>query len=78
MRAYLSLIGSRGGGRLFEAGRLVTFSAFRMGANSRLGAYSSKYGMNHHANVSFQQITFKPGNFTNLKALFSVVSTNFP
>ena len=32
------------GGRLFEAGRLLTFSAFGMGANSRLGAYSNKYG----------------------------------
>ena len=32
------------GVRLFEAGRLLTFSAFRMGANSRLGAYSNKYG----------------------------------
>ena len=32
------------GGRLFEAGRLLTFSAFRMGAYSRLGAYSNKYG----------------------------------
>ena len=29
---------------LFEGGRLLTFSAFRMGANSRLGAYSNKYG----------------------------------
>ena len=28
--------------------------------------------------VSFQQITFKLGNFVNLKALFSVVSTDFP
>ena len=28
--------------------------------------------------VSFQQITFKLGNFTNLNALFSVVSTDFP
>ena len=28
--------------------------------------------------VSFQQVTFKLGNFTNLKALFSVVSTDFP
>ena len=38
MGAYLSLIGrGRGwGGRLFEAGRLLTFSAFRMGAYSRL------------------------------------------
>ena len=35
MSAYLSLIGRRRGGRLFEAGRLLTFSAFRMGACSR-------------------------------------------
>ena len=28
-----------GGGRLFEVGRLITFSAFGM------GAYSNKYGM---------------------------------
>ena len=35
MSAYLSLIGRRGGGCLFEAGRLLTFSAFRMGAYSR-------------------------------------------
>ena len=52
------------GGRLFEAGRLLTFSAFRMGAysrwalirggrlfevgaNSRLSAYSNKYGIRH-------------------------------
>ena len=35
MSAYLSLIGRRKGGRLFEAGRLLTFSAFRMGAYSR-------------------------------------------
>ena len=33
--AYLSLIGRRRCGRLFEAGRLLTFSAFRMGAYSR-------------------------------------------
>ena len=33
MSAYLSLIGRRRGGRLFE-----------VGANSRLGAYSNKYG----------------------------------
>ena len=32
------------GGRLFEAGRLLTFSAFSVGAYSRLGAYSNKYG----------------------------------
>ena len=39
MVAYLSLSGSRRkvgwGGRLFEAGRLLTFPAFRMGAYSR-------------------------------------------
>ena len=35
MSACLSLIGRRRGGRLFEAGRLLTFSAFRMGACSR-------------------------------------------
>ena len=34
MSAYLSLIGRRGG-RLFEAGRSLTFSAFRMGTYSR-------------------------------------------
>ena len=28
-------VGGRWGGRLFEAGRLLTFSAFRMGAYSR-------------------------------------------
>ena len=37
--AYLSLSGGgrevRWGGRLFEAGRLLTFSAFRMGTYSR-------------------------------------------
>ena len=35
MSTYLILIGKRRGGRLFEAGRLLTFSAFRMGAYSR-------------------------------------------
>ena len=45
MSAYLSLIWRRRGGRLLEAGRLLTFSAFRMGAYSRLGAYSNKYGI---------------------------------
>ena len=50
MGAYLSLSGSGtevgwgGGGRLFEAGCLATFSVFRKGAYSRLGAYSNKYG----------------------------------
>ena len=33
--AYLSLILRRRGGRLFEAGRLLTFSACRMGAYPR-------------------------------------------
>ena len=56
MGTYLSLSGSGrevgwgGGGRLFEAGRLLTFSPLRMGlfevgANSRLGAYSNKDGI---------------------------------
>ena len=35
LSAYLSLIGRRRGGRLLEAGRLLNFSAFRMGAYSR-------------------------------------------
>ena len=37
MGAYLSFIGRvmGWGGRLFEAGRLLTFSAFRMSAYSR-------------------------------------------
>ena len=41
--AHLSLSGSgrEVGWRLFEARRLLTFSAFRMGAYSRLGAYSN-------------------------------------
>ena len=54
MSAYFSLIGKRRGGRLFKAGRLLTFSAVRLGAysrwalNSRLGAYSNKYGNHTH------------------------------
>ena len=35
MSTYLGLIGRRRGGGLFEAGRLLTFSAFRVGAYSR-------------------------------------------
>ena len=35
MNAYLSLIEKGRGGRLFEAGHLLTFSTFRMGACSR-------------------------------------------
>ena len=42
---WVWLGGGRGWGvRLFEGGRLLTFSAFRMGANPRLGTYSNKYG----------------------------------
>ena len=48
MGALLSLSGIgrevEWGGLFFEAARLLTFSAFRMGANSRLCAYSNKYG----------------------------------
>ena len=32
------------GGRWAGGGRLLPFFAFRMGAYSRLGAYSNKYG----------------------------------
>ena len=35
MSAYLSLMRGGGGGRLFEAGRLLSFSGFRMGGYSR-------------------------------------------
>ena len=41
--AYLSLSGS--GREVGWGGRLLTLPAFRMGANSRLGAYSNKYGI---------------------------------
>ena len=34
-----------GGGRLFEAGCLLTFFSFKMGVYPKLGAYSNKYGM---------------------------------
>ena len=37
MSAYFSLIRRRRGGCLFKAGRLLTFSAFRMGPYSRWG-----------------------------------------
>ena len=36
------------GRRLFEAGRLLTFSVAKKGANSRLGAYSNKYGISNY------------------------------
>ena len=36
---------------LFEAERLLTFSAFRMGANSRLGADSNKYGTSPYTEI---------------------------
>ena len=42
MGAYLSLSGK--GRELGYGGRLLPFSALRMGAHSRLGAYSNKYG----------------------------------
>ena len=32
---YLGVGGGDGGGRLFEAGRLLTFPTYRVGANSR-------------------------------------------
>ena len=35
MSAYLSLMRGGGGGHLFEAGRLLSISGFRMGSYSR-------------------------------------------
>ena len=49
--AYLSLIGRRSGWALFRGWALINFFCledvrlFEVGANSRLGAYSNKYGM---------------------------------
>ena len=53
------------GGRLFEAGRLLNFSAFWMGTYSRLGAYSNKYGndLNSKSALIFCQI-LSPGSLT--------------
>ena len=50
MSAYLSLIGGRKGWALIRGWALINFSCFKdgrlfeVGANSRLGAYSNKYG----------------------------------
>ena len=51
------------GGRLFEAGRLLTFSAFRMGAYSRLGAYSNRYGI---CKKLLRQMNSRMGSCLNL------------
>ena len=106
MGAYLSLSGSGsgrevgwgGGGCLFEAGRLETFSAFRMGAYSRWAlfrintVYSSSKSRNFtdvcmvgdtslpptkQTSVHFRNLLAKD-HFTNFKAPFSMVSTDFP
>ena len=42
--ARINQAGGLYGRILFEAGHLLTFTAFRMDANSRLDAYSNKYG----------------------------------
>ena len=59
MGTYLSLIGKRWGGcvggRLFETGCLLTFSAFRLGAYSRLCAYSNKYGTQQYLPLSMDR-----------------------
>ena len=50
MSAYLSLIGRRRGWALIQGWALINFFGledgclFGVGANSRLGAYSNKYG----------------------------------
>ena len=54
-------MGWGGFGRLFEAGCLLTFSAFRMGVNSSLGAYSNKYGM--HTMIKFECRSYKEVQF---------------
>ena len=46
-----------GGAPLFEAGRLLTFSAFRMSAYLRLGAYSNKYGIGVKVDLSNMCLT---------------------
>ena len=51
MGTYLSFQWEWEGGGVGWGGRLLTFSAFRMGAYSRLGVYSNKYG-----NLFFQEI----------------------
>ena len=86
------------GGCLFEAGRLETFSAFRMGAYSRWArfrintVYSSSKSRNFtdvcmvgghklaphkKRSVNFRNLLAKD-HFTNSKAPFSMVSTDFP
>ena len=52
--AYLSLSGS--GREMGWGGRLLTFSAFWMGAYSRLGAYSNKYGTSQHDSSSYRMV----------------------
>ena len=47
-------IGERRGGVGWALTRGLTFSAIRMGANSRLGAYSNKYGNTYEVVVEFQ------------------------
>ena len=68
---FIHSSGWGGGGRLFEAGPLVTFSAFRM------GAYSNKYGMSFEsfcqpacffaARFTLRQPKTPVGNATNLR-----------
>ena len=50
--------GVRWGGRLFEAGRLLTFSAFRMGLYSRWTLiHSNKYGIAVHVKIKLGDYT---------------------
>ena len=64
--------GGIGGGCLFKAGHLLTFSAFRMGAYLRWAlAYSNKYGTckpysGHISAVTNINFKWKTKNFSNL------------
>ena len=56
MSAYLSLIGRRRGWALINFFCLYDGRLFEVGANSRLGAYSNKYGMCRSEGYGFQAV----------------------
>ena len=60
--AYLSLSGKGRGGRLFEAGRLLTFSASRMGAYSRWALMRGWALIRINIVSTFTSCTFNFGN----------------
>ena len=51
-------VGGRWGGRLFEAGRLISFSAFRMGAYSRW-ALVRGWALNRINTVTVRSLEFE-------------------